>query len=180
MTATEDLRVEHEGIHLMLNILRTIAKRIEVGKNVPVSQLADILQFLKIFADKCHHGKEEDIFFPALEAAGMSHEDGPISVMLHEHALGREHIRGMDTALADGVELQAFSAPALAYVQLLTQHIDKENNVLFPIAERLLGMPALTEMHEAFELLEQERIGPGRHEAFHRLLNDLAAEYLPK
>jgi len=183
MTATGDLRAEHEGILRMLDILRAMAARIAAGETVPPAQLESILDFLKVFADKCHHGKEEDILFPALEAAGLPREGGPIGVMLHEHTLGRGHIRDMGAALetlpgAGQTGYAAFSAAALAYADLLTQHIAKENNVLFPMAERLLGAPALTDMHEDFERLEAERIGPGRHEAFHRLLNDLATEYL--
>jgi hemerythrin-like domain-containing protein len=178
MTATDDLRAEHEGILRMLDILKAMAARIAAGETVPQAQLEGILDFLKVFADKCHHGKEEDILFPAMEAAGMPREGGPIGVMLHEHSLGRGHIRDMGAALAGSGGLAAFAGPSLAYVELLTQHIAKENNVLFPMAERLLGAPALTDMHEDFERLEAERIGPGRHEAFHRLLDDLATEYL--
>ena len=188
MTATEDLRAEHEGVLRMLDILRAIIGRIEAGQigagqndasqAVPVAQLESILEFLRVFVDKCHHGKEEDILFPALEQGGVTREGGPIGVMLQEHALGRGHIRDMGAALAGQGGLSAFVAPALAYAELLTQHIAKENNVLFAMADRLLGAPALTQMHEAFERLEAERIGPGRHEAFHRLLDDLAAEYL--
>ena len=180
MTATDDLRAEHEGILRMLGVMRAISTRIEAGGTVPAVELTGILDFLKIFADKCHHGKEEDILFPALEAAGMPHEGGPIGVMLHEHALGRGLIRDMDAALTSSVGPRSFATPALAYIELLTQHIAKENTVLFPMAEHLLGTPALTAMHEDFERLEEERIGPGRHEAFHRLLDDLAAEYLPE
>ncbi|HMM39413.1 MAG: hemerythrin HHE cation binding domain-containing protein [Rhodospirillaceae bacterium] len=183
MTATDDLRSEHEGILRMLDILRAMAARISAGETVPPAQLKSILDFLKVFADKCHHGKEEDILFPALEEAGLPREGGPIGVMLHEHTLGRGHIRDMGTALetlpgAGQAGYAAFSAAALAYADLLTQHIAKENTVLFPMAERLLGVAALTDMHEPFERIEAERIGPGRHEAFHRLLDDLAAQYL--
>ena len=189
MTATEDLRAEHEGILRMLAILEAVAGRLRDGKDVPAAHLAGMLDFLKVFADKCHHGKEEDILFPALEAAGLARDSGPIGVMLREHTLGRGHIRAMGVALelmepgggqasAERAQVESFCAEASAYVELLTQHIAKENTVLFPMAERLLGAPALTDMHEAFERLEEERIGPGRHEAFHRLLNDLATEYL--
>lgn len=179
MTATDDLRAEHSGILRMLDIMRALTTRIEAGRDVPAEELSAILDFLKIFADNCHHGKEEDILFPALEAAGMPRENGPIGVMLHEHALGRGYIHEMDTALTGSDALRSFVTPALAYVELLTQHIAKENNALFPMAERLLGTSVLTAMHDDFERLEEERIGPGRHEAFHKLLDDLVTEYLP-
>ena len=152
---------------------------LEAGETVPADELLGILDFLKTFADKCHHGKEEDILFPALESAGMPRDSGPIGVMLHEHTLGRGHIREMETALAGNENHRAFVAPALNYIELLTQHIAKENNVLFPMAERLLGVPTLTAMHDDFELLEKVRIGLGKHEAFHWLLDDLSAKYLP-
>ena len=164
----------------MLDIMQALGARIKAGVAVPVAELLGILDFLKVFVDKCHHGKEEDILFPALEAAGMPRDNGPIGVMLHEHTLGRGHIRDMDAALAGSPDLLGFVAQAQAYSELLTQHIAKENTVLFPMAERLLGMPALTAMHDAFERLEAERIGPGRHEAFHQLLDNLATAYLPR
>ena len=130
----------------MLGVMRALATRIEAGGPVPVAELTGILDFLKIFVDKCHHGKEEDILFPALEAAGMPREGGPIGIMLHEHVLGRGLIRDMDAALAGSADPRSFVAPALDYIELLTQHIAKENSVLLPIAERLLGTPALTAM----------------------------------
>ncbi|MBI5519371.1 MAG: hemerythrin domain-containing protein [Desulfovibrio sp.] len=184
MTATEDLRAEHEGILRMLAILEAVAVRLGDGKDVPAEHLAGMLDFLKTFADKCHHGKEEDILFPALEAAGLARDSGPIGVMLREHTIGRGHIRAMALALelmepgGARAPVESFRAEALAYVELLAQHIAKENNVLFVMAERLLGEDALTRMHGAFERLERERIGPGRHEAFHAMLDDYSAQYL--
>lgn len=188
MTATEDLRAEHEGVLSMLRIMQAIIQRLRAGQAVRRVHLEGILEFLKVFADKCHHGKEEDILFPALEAAGVSRDSGPIGVMLREHTLGRGHIRAMDAALEalgpgetdkwSGNGAEAFAAAAQDYVDLLSQHIAKENTVLFVMAERLLGPDTLTRMHAAFERLERERIGPGRHEAFHHLLDDLSAQYL--
>lgn len=187
MTATEDLRAEHEGVLNMLRIMQAVIQRLRAGQAVPREHLDGILDFLKIFADKCHHGKEEDILFPAMEAAGASRDSGPIGVMLREHTLGRGHIRSMGAALEsygpDGWPdngAEAFAAAAQAYVDLLAQHIAKENTVLFVMAERILGPDTLTRMHAAFERLERERIGPGRHEAFHRLLDELSALYLSK
>ncbi len=97
MTATDDLRAEHEGILRMLGVMRALATRIEAGGTVPAAELAGILDFLKIFADKCHHGKEEDILFPALEAAGMPLKRS-LGVRLHENAWGGR-IRDMERFL---------------------------------------------------------------------------------
>lgn len=176
MTATDDLRAEHKGILRMLAVMRSLAARWEDGQAPDPAQLGSILEFLRVFADACHHGKEEDVLFPALQQAGLPREGGPIGVMLHEHTLGRGHIRDMAAALA-AADWRAFMAAALAYVELLTQHIAKENQVLFVMAERLLGEQALADMREAFERIEAERIGPGRHEAFHALLDALEAQH---
>lgn len=75
-------------------------------------ELEGIMEFLMVFVDKCHHGKEEDFLFPALEAAGVARDGGPIGVMLHEHERGRRHIADMKNALGDftvhGMKTDAF------------------------------------------------------------------------
>ena len=182
MNAVDDLRAEHEGILRMLGILRVMAARIEHGRKIPNEHVESVIDFLRVFADQCHHGKEEDIFFPELERAGIPHEGGPIGVMLYEHTLGREHIRNMVEAAArlgapDGEGYQDLRAAMLDYCGLLAQHIAKENEVLFPLAEKVLSPGAVEDLHLRFEQLERERIGSGVHEAFHRLLDELAAEY---
>lgn len=98
------------------------------------------LDFLVNFADGCHHSKEEDALFPALSARGVSIQGGPIGVMLHEHEMGRARIRGMRdalTAIRTG-QREAFGdlrRNALEYIQILREHIWKEDNVLFRIAK---------------------------------------------
>ena len=71
-----------------------------------------------------------------------------------------------------------FKAIAESYIKLLTQHIDKENNVLFPMADQRLSQEKQLQMADQFERLEVERIGEGRHEAFHKLLEDLVGIYM--
>jgi len=141
------------------------------------------MEFLKVFVDTCHHGKEEEFLFPALEEAGVPREGGPIGVMLQEHQTGRELIRKMSTSL-DGLGKgkidaeSAFKEAAESYIEVLRKHIDKENNVLFPMADERLSQERQHQMSEQFERLERERIGEGRHEAFHKLLEDLARIYI--
>jgi hemerythrin-like domain-containing protein len=183
MTATEDLRNEHEGIRLMLRILAAVAEKVKKGASVPAGDLEAMADFLSGFADRCHHGKEEDHLFPSLEAAGVLREGGPIGVMLAEHAKGRSFIADLKEGIA-GLEAGRRDAPekfvsaAQGYVDLLTRHITKENEVLFPMAEARLDPGQHAALLEAFEQLEQERIGPGKHEEFHRLLQRLNRTYL--
>ncbi len=183
MYATQDLRDEHEGIKVALAVLDHIAGEIEAGRAVSSDDLEQIVDFLKTFADRCHHGKEEDLLFPALEAAGVPRESGPIGVMLADHSQGREYLRAMSDALA-GVREQspedtkAFALAAREYARLLGNHIMKENNVLFVMAEQRLSSAEHERLAKGFEEIEQERIGPGVHERYHEMLHRLSDKYL--
>ncbi len=183
MKPTEELRNEHDGILLMLQILEEAGKVAGVGKGVELGQLGQIIEFFRVFVDRCHHGKEEEIFFPALERAGIPRQGGPIGVMLHEHQLGRGHVTRMGEALAKlqlGTELAYADLvkESTQYLELLRQHIRKENEVLFPMADKVLSQQEQENLTERFERLEIEKIGKGRHEAFHRLITELQALYL--
>ncbi|MCL5406091.1 MAG: hemerythrin domain-containing protein [Deltaproteobacteria bacterium] len=182
MNATDQLRAEHEGILTMLQILERICEQMNSGKRANLDHLDQIVEFLQVFADKCHHGKEEDILFPALEKVGIPREGGPIGVMLSDHEQGRKYIRAMGEALEELKEGRdgsgEFVRAASGYIELLRSHIMKENNVLFVMGERNLSQEEQTRLFDSFEIMEQEKIGVGRHEAFHRLIDELSSEYL--
>ena len=138
MTPTEQLKEEHQGILLMLKILEKVCLKLESQEKVAPDHLERIVEFFRVFADKCHHGKEEDLLFPEMERAGISREGGPIGVMLMEHNQGRAYVRGMGEAaygFRKGHPSAAaeFTKNARDYIALLTQHINKENNILFPM-----------------------------------------------
>jgi hemerythrin-like domain-containing protein len=180
--STDELRAEHEGVRVMLSVIRAICRRLGTDEAVDPSDLPKVIEFLSVFVDRCHHGKEEDLLFPALEAAGVARDGGPIGVMLAEHAEGRELIRAMREALerwdVDPPEARrTFAARALAYADLLEEHIGKENGVLFVAAEAMLTPEADGELAAGFEAIERERIGAGKHEEFHALLDVLSARY---
>jgi hemerythrin-like domain-containing protein len=119
-----------------------------------------LLGFLTGFADAHHHGKEEEILFPALEEAGFPRDAGPVGVMLHEHVQGRGLIAALREAAprAGGSpdERAQFAATARAYAQLLSAHIDKENQVLFRIAEQAIPREDQQRVDEAFDAFERE------------------------
>ena len=176
--AIDDLKHEHEAILSALKILDTISEGIGNGSTPDKSDLSSFLGFLKEFADKCHHGKEEGLLFPALVAAGMPEKGGPIEVMLSEHALGRDYIQEMDNAITSGPDYMTFAYAARNYSLLLQSHIQKENNVLFPMAEDALEKSRLEQLHESFEEHEEKVIGHGRHEELHKMLKGLQARYM--
>ena len=183
MYATQDLRDEHEGIKVALAVLDRLANDVESGASVDIDDIEQLVDFLKTFADRCHHGKEEDLLFPALEQAGIQREGGPIGVMLADHTHGRDYIRIMSESVSglrqnDPNAAKAFIDAAHGYVRLLTDHIAKENTVLFVMAEQHLPSEVHLKLKEGFDRIEQERIGPGVHERYHEMLNQFQDKYL--
>jgi len=183
MKATEQLKEEHKAIKEMLRVLDVVCQRLESGEEVSAGHLETIVKFLHLFADKCHHGKEEDVLFPMMEQAGIPKEGGPIGVMLIEHDTGRDYIRGLSDGVTrcKGGERTASAQiieNARSYTVLLTQHIDKEDNILYPMGDSHLSARKDQELLEEFEKVERDRIGPGGHEELHKLLHDLAKIYL--
>ncbi len=182
MKATEQLRAEHEGIKLMLGILDEICRRLESSEAVNFQHLEGVLEFLRVFVDRCHHGKEEEILFPALESAGIPKEGGPIGQMLAEHQQGRQLVREIGQTLPTGkreewAAANRFCEISRKYIELLTQHIQKENEVLFVMADMRLSEIQQEKLFDEFERLEEEKIGLGKHKEFHRLLDELAGIY---
>ena len=176
--AIEDLKHEHDAILSSLKILDQISADIGKGSTPDGADLSNFIGFFKEFADKCHHGKEEGMLFPALVKAGIPEKGGPIGMMLSEHEQGRQHIKQMDDAIRSGPDYEAFAHSARNYSLLLQNHIQKENNVLFPIAETTLHKARLDQLYESFEEHEEKVIGHGRHEELHQMLKELKAKYL--
>jgi hemerythrin-like domain-containing protein len=184
MNPIEELVTEHEAVQLTLQILdRMQSDTAHTEKIATPDDLAQLLEFFTVFVDLCHHSKEEELLFPALEAVGVSRAGGPIGVLLDEHAQGRVHVAQMKRALSNYEDghahaLEALREHATAYIDLLKHHIEKENQVLFPLAASQLSPGTMSELKIGFDRIEETKIGAGRHEAFHRLLDRLKAVYL--
>jgi hemerythrin-like domain-containing protein len=182
MDPIADLRNEHRGVETMLGIIENLTTRLAKGRNINTNDLDSILEFLTVFVDQCHHGKEEEFLFPALETAGVPRDQGPIGVMLQEHDQGRRLVAELRQAAdklisGDSKAEKTIENKGMDYVGLLYSHIEKEESVLFHMADDLLSPEKKHELWDAFEKLEKERIGPGRHEAFHQLLDQLDQTY---
>ena len=162
--ATADLREEHEVILQALAVLERVADRLAAGRPVSDSTVTGLVQFLQTFADRCHHGKEEDQLFPAMRAKGAG---GPLSVFLEEHEEGRRYLR----TLATGVSPAERATAARRYVAMLHDHIERENEVLFPMADELFTAEEHGALARAYEDVERRVVGTGGHE---RLLTTLA------
>ncbi len=176
--AIDDLKHEHEAILSSLQVLDQFCTDVSNGSTPEQIDLHSFVRFLKEFADTCHHGKEEKMLFPALVEAGLSEHAGLIKVMLAEHLQGRDYVREMDLAISAGPDYLTFAYAARNYSSLLKNHIQKENDVLFPMAEKTLDRARLKRMSKSFEEHEERVIGLVRHEEWHQLLKELRIKYL--
>jgi hemerythrin-like domain-containing protein len=149
----DSMMQEHELIVEVLAALQAMAEKLAAGKEVARQNVADFGRFFCDFADKCHHGKEEDRLFVKMVEAGFPKDGGPIAVMLAEHDAGRQEVRGL-LAIGSGsgplseVERARAIECASQFVPLLYAHIQKENNILYPMAQDTIPP-------EEFELLDQ-------------------------
>jgi hemerythrin-like domain-containing protein len=181
MKATDILMEEHAVIERVLDTLESAAEKLDNEQMVRPGFFIEAADFARGFADGCHHKKEEGVLFEAMSDHGVPVQGGPIGVMLHEHEQGRDYTRAMREAaqrLAAG-EAQAsqeVSRNAHGYVALLRQHIFKENNVLFPMANRVIPPEAQDKIVEDFEHVEHEETGEGVHEKYLAMANALEKE----
>lgn len=133
MKAIQILLDEHALILRALETLETAAARLERGEAPGEGWWQQLGAWFATFADRIHHAKEEAGLFPAMLRAGVPGEGGPIGVMLAEHEEGRRLL----AAMADP-DPGRRAAIARQYAALLRAHIDKENSVLFPLAESVI------------------------------------------
>jgi hemerythrin-like domain-containing protein len=168
---------EHRVIERVLASLEKQAHKLNAGDPVRASFFRDVADFVRNFADGCHHNKEEGVLFPAMVASGVPEEAGPIAVMLAEHEEGRGLTRAMRKAAERLERGESQAAPevarnGLAYASMLRQHILKEDNILYPMAEQAIPKQEQESLAAAFERIEQEE----RREGVQRKYLELAAK----
>ena len=141
---TSALVNEHKLILRMVALLERNARRTAAGSYSNWQFYLDGVDFIRNYADRFHHAKEEDVLFEALANNGMRMESSPITAMMMEHDQGRGHVLAMETAVQEiaagrAVNLGMLTANALAYAELMREHILKEDEVLYPLAERVMS-----------------------------------------
>lgn len=150
---------EHRLIKRMLALLEKNGPETAAGRYLNWQFYLDGVDFIRNFADRFHHAKEEDILFNALVDNGMPRQNSPVAAMLMEHDLGRGYVRAMEEAASkaaagDRAARQTVAENALAFAELLRNHIAKEDEILYPLAERVIPdsmRPGITEGYAAAE-----------------------------
>ncbi len=179
---TAILRAEHQVILRVLGVLERLVARSERGERFEVEALQRCVEFFRAFADACHHAKEEDLLFPALESRGIPREGGPIGMMLEEHRLARLYTRQMGEALEavgqdDAGGEQRFRASAHQYLDLLNNHILKEDDVLFNMGESVLTGEDQASLHAKFCEVACRSFHGKRREELERMADELEAQW---
>jgi len=136
-TATQNLENDHIQILRLIEVM----ERITESADPNVEHLELIVKVIREFADGLHHAKEEKLLFPLMVQKGFSNESGPVAVMLLDHAEGRNFVKEMAENISrfqhgDKAVLQGIYSNMLGYADLLKNHIGKENNVLFRMADK--------------------------------------------
>jgi hemerythrin-like domain-containing protein len=177
--AIADLLHEHETISSAMHLLDRMTAALEKASTVDTRDLLDFIGFLKEFVDQCHHSKEEIYLFPAMVAAGIRDQGGPVGVLLSEHARGRQLIRDMQDSISPAFDRAKFTQASRDLSSLYRNHIHKENMVMFPMAERAVTVLQLEMMFVGFKDMEETALGQGRLEEVLEVMKRLQGKYPP-
>lgn len=175
---------EHRVIERAIAALAAYARATANGAELPREDLATLVSFLRDYADTYHHGKEEDILFRVMADCGMPVDGGPLGVMLAEHEQGRRLTASL-AGLAEGgaawgpEERRQLLFAATGYDRLLTEHIQKEDLVLYPMAARMLPDDAWQRIESEFAVFAAQREREDHAGRLKKLAQDLASHYAP-
>jgi hemerythrin-like domain-containing protein len=179
MKPTDVLRHEHKIVLMVLDGAEHEARQIGAGLPPDAARIGRMVDFFQNFVDRCHHAKEERCLFPMMRDRSPHAAEGPIDILLVEHQAGRRLIVAvaevLEAAAAGDRRVYAKLADDLmTYANLMRAHTDKEDNIAFPLADRLLRPMDQDDLGLAFDRIEAEELGPGVHERYHRLAHELA------
>ncbi|MAK56286.1 MAG: hemerythrin [Pusillimonas sp.] len=151
---------DHRYILMVVNHLNSLAPGIAGSEPVDVPLLRQAVEFMREFADHCHHGKEEDLLFPALVEANVPESGCPIGGLKGEHVKGRKLVgqleEGINLLETDEAQARQTLCEAIRGIALLyPDHIWKEDAMVFPMAERLLSDAEVNGLKVGFAEVEK-------------------------
>ena len=157
--ATQNLEDDHVNILRLIDVMETITTLSDPN----IAHMEEVVDLIKHYADGLHHAKEETLLFPLMATHGFSTSQGPVAVMLYEHSVGRGYVSGMAENIrllreGDLSALNMIYANMRGYGELLQNHIYKENNMLFRMADQALSDSDQQSLFEKFKILENQEI----------------------
>lgn len=155
---------EHKLILRMIALVEHNTTLLAEGRFRNWQFYLDAVDFIRNYADRFHHAKEEDVLFVALVRNGMPEKQSPIEAMQMEHDQGRAHVRAMEEAALKALDGEPGQGAiivehARGYAALLRGHIGKEDDILYPLAERVLPENVRSGMLAAYTAAEAKTPG---------------------
>lgn len=178
--ATNNLEDDHVNILQLIEVMGVMTSQSEPN----ISHLEEAVDLIKNYADGMHHAKEENLLFPKLGEHGFSNVQGPVGMMLQEHTIGREYVRGIAEAL-NLLKEGDLSGISLAYLnmfrygELLENHIYKENNMLFRMADEALSDQEQESLYLKFQTVENQGVNGQTKNDFIARITALKTAYIP-
>ena len=183
----ESIRImveEHENIRRVLKLTRKLCYGLILDSTYDISDFPKIIDFVRTYADKHHHGKEEDILFETMnkELEKLA-KSGAITGMYIEHDMGRLYMLNLEKALEEFKQGNDESrldiiANAISYTDLLDRHIERENTALYKFAENMLSEDSKAKIEEECREIENSATEAGLQEKYLDLIKQLEEKYL--
>ena len=150
LNITKMLSDEHKNILKVIDALVKECERIEKGKDIDEDFFKKIIDFIRNYADKFHHAKEEDLLFKEICNNEEKMHCNPVQQMLFEHEEGRKFVKSIEEGLKEDNKKKIIEN-SLGYCYLLKDHIYKEDNILYPMAEEGLDEKKLSLLLKKFK-----------------------------
>lgn len=182
MNTVELMKKEHEYVSRMLVVIRKMCMNLIDNRAIDCGDFYSVVDFIRNFADGHHHHKEEIFLFNMMvEHLGEVGNKLITHGMLVEHDQGRLFVANLEKALGDYEDGQKEAVldiigNSIAYTNLLSSHIDKENDVVFSFASRKLDKAIADQIDEKCRQYEVDN--EATREKYISLLENLEAKYL--
>ena len=176
MQARAPLMIEHRLIEKMLELIRREAARVRETNEINPVFIDNAVDFIRVYADRTHHGKEEDILFRDLAKKNMTGDENRIMAeLIQEHVLGRKTVRELVDAkkrhfAGDHSAIETVVQKLDFLVSFYPRHIEKEDKVFFPAMMKYLPVEEQDRMLSEFWEFDRNMI----HEKYRRLVQELA------
>ena len=176
MQARAPLMIEHRLIERMLSVIKDVLAKIETKHNVDPVFVDIAVDFIRVYADRTHHGKEEDILFRELNKKTLTSEDSQImKELIKEHVFGRQTAKALVGAnnryrKGDESALPDIAAKLQTLIEFYPKHIEKEDKVFFPSSRSYFTEEEDQAMLEEFWEFDRQMI----HEKYKSVVEGLA------
>jgi hemerythrin-like domain-containing protein len=178
MQARGPLMIEHRLIERMISITKAALIQIESNQEVDPVFVDTAVDFVRTYADRTHHGKEEDILFRDLGKRDLSAEDQRVmQELMNEHIFGRQTTQALVEANTryrngDKTALTDITSKLRTITEFYPKHIEKEDKVFFPSCRAYFTDKEDQEMLAEFWEFDQKMI----HEKYKSVVEGLETD----